>query len=125
LDIIARYPAYFRFIHGYFLILVACYYRLGLISAIRVLYNKLCLNLQVQIILNMFHRVDLLVFDRLFVPRAVSVMLDLLGPSWPPMVMFGLLLERLSVNSLVVEASLRFYQVVQLIKCHRNVGRVD
>jgi hypothetical protein len=31
----------------------------------------------------------------------------------------------LSVNSLVGEVSLRFYRVVQLIKCHCNVSGVD
>jgi hypothetical protein len=76
------------------LILVACCYQLGMLYAIRVLCSKLCLNLQVQIILNMFHPVDFLVFDHLFVPRAISIMLDPLGPSWPPLVMFGLLLEQ-------------------------------
>jgi hypothetical protein len=42
-----------------------------------------------------------------------------------PSVMFGLLLERLSVNDLVGEPSLRFYQVVQLIKRHCNVSGVE
>jgi hypothetical protein len=49
----------------------------------------------------MFHRVDLLVIHRWFIQRVVLIKFNLIRPSRLPLIMFGLLLDRLSMNGLV------------------------
>jgi hypothetical protein len=58
----------------------------------------------------MYHRVNLLVFDRSYVPRVVSTVFNPLESSVPPSIKLDLLLDQLTMNILVREASLRFYQ---------------
>jgi hypothetical protein len=93
------------------LIAVACCSHLGLINAIRVLFCKFYLRLHIRVTLSMLHRVDLLVFDRSFVPIVISIKFDPLVSSGLPY-KFDLLLDRLSMNGLVGEVSLRFYRGV-------------
>jgi hypothetical protein len=60
----------------------------------------------------MLHWLDLVVFDRSSVPRVVSVKSDHLGPSWLALIKFDPLLDWLSMNNLVGETGLRFYQAI-------------
>jgi hypothetical protein len=90
-------------------ILVACSSRLVLIYAISVLCCKFCLNLHIWVTLNMYHRVNLLVFDRSYVPRVVSTVFNPPESSVPPSIKLDLLLDQLTMNILVREASLRFW----------------
>jgi hypothetical protein len=57
----------------------------------------------------MFCRVYLLVFDRSFILRAVSLKFDYLGPSGLSMVNSDLLLDWLDINHILGETHLRFY----------------
>jgi hypothetical protein len=52
--------------------------------------------------LSMFYRIDLLVFNRLFVLKVVSIKFDSLGH-------LGMPLVDLSMNNLIGKAYLRFY----------------
>jgi hypothetical protein len=54
-------------------------------------------------------QIDLLVFDRLFVSRIISIKFDPLGPSGLPSIKFNLVLDHLSMNGVGGEVSLRLY----------------
>jgi hypothetical protein len=57
----------------------------------------------------MLHKLYLLVFDQLFVLRVVLVKSYPVGPTWLPSIMSDLPIDWLNMNSLVGEASLKFY----------------
>jgi hypothetical protein len=96
------------------LTIVACCSRLALIYAIRVLYCKFYLSLHVQATLTMIYRIDLLVFDHSFIPIVILIKFDHLVSIGLSSVKSYLMLDRLSINVLVGEASLMFYLGVYL-----------
>jgi hypothetical protein len=70
----------------------------------------------------MLYQVDLLVFDRSSISRAVSIKFDPLWPLGLPSVKFNLMLDRSDMNGLVGKASLRFYQGILLIESHYKIS---
>jgi hypothetical protein len=76
---------------------------------LRFLFCNFCLNLYVRVTLITLHRVDLLVFDCSFVSRFVSIKFDHLRSSGQLSIKFDLILDSLSINSLVSEVTLGFY----------------
>jgi hypothetical protein len=73
----------------------------------------------------MLHQTSFLAFDRSSVLRVVSIKSDPLGPSGFSLVKFNLLLDWSSMNNLVDEAGLRFYQDIWPIESHCKANGVD
>jgi hypothetical protein len=71
---------------------------------------QFCLNLHVRVILSIFCRVDLLVFNLSSVPRIVSIKFNPLRHLGMSSIKSDLLMDRSGMNSLVGKLCLRFYQ---------------
>jgi hypothetical protein len=90
------------------LIIVVCCSRLSLIYVTR-LYATIVIKSTCLSHPNCVYRINLLAFDQPFIPRAVSIKFDPLGPLVLPSVKSNLLLDWLNMNDLVGKTCLRIY----------------
>jgi hypothetical protein len=92
-------------------VLVAYCSRLSMIYKTRVFVVILSKS-TFQVILSMFYRIDILVFNQLFILRTVSIRFDPLGDSRMSSIKSDILLAWLDTNILIGKICLIFYQGV-------------